>query len=453
VISIPRIDVERSRPRVPSFYALEIARAVEGTLPSFEALGRRAEIAGAARLGWPAPARAAVAIDAAEHDLAVLGGLLALAPGERAGRAAYLVTVSPTAARSLRMRWARWDRKRWRPQDGMVEPDALPGGGEAVRAILAEHTLDRRPYSATALESFAMCPYKFYLRAILRLEARDVPEPLEQLDPAQRGTLVHTAQFRLLVRLRSESALPVTRQSLPHALEVLDRVLTEVADHYAEELAPAIPRVWDDTLEAVRRDLREWLHRAADDRASDEEEGWTPIRFELAFGIPAGDERDEASRPDPVPLAAGITLRGSIDLVEERGGALRATDHKTGSAWTKTGQRIAGGEKLQPILYALALEAMFPGRTVSGGRLYYCTEKGRYTELEVRLDDDARAAIDVVRKTIDESVRTGFFPAAPTEKACSFCDYASVCGPDERRRSARKEGDRLVRLETLRRMP
>ena len=69
------------------------------------------------------------------------------------------------------------------------------------------------------------------------------------------------------------------------------------------------------------------------------------------------------------------------------------------------------------------------------------------------LDHDGRVAITTVAKAIDEAVRTGFLPPAPTERVCSFCDYASVCGPSERRRSQRKEGDRLVTLDSLRRMP
>ena len=323
----------------------------------------------------------------------------------------------------------------------MVEPD------EGARAILAAHRLDQRAYSATALESFAMCPYRFFLRAIVRLEPREVPEPIEQLDPAQRGTLVHAAQYRTLVRLREEGRLPVRPEGLAEALAILDAELERVARDAAEELAPPIPKVWEDTLDAVRRDLREWLVRAAEDPS------WVPSRFELAFGIPAGEERDVASRPEPVPLSIGVRLRGAIDLVEERDATLRATDHKTGSAWTKPGQRVMGGEKLQPILYALALEALFPDREVWGGRLYYCTEKGRYTEVEVPLDESARAAISKVATTIDTHLRDGFLPPAPTEKACGFCDYAMICGPHERRRTARKEGDRLVQIDSLRRLP
>lgn len=440
VVSIPRIDVDRARPRVASFYALEIARAIDGKIPSFEALARRADQSGGARLGWPAPADPQLAIDAAEHDLAVLERLHALGSRDRAGRAAYLTTVSPIAVRALRMRYARWDKKRWRPQDGMVEvPDS-------VRAVLADHTMDRRAFSATALETFSQCPYKFYLRAILRLEPREVREPLEQLDPAQRGSLMHQVQFRLLTLLREEGALPVVEGSLPRALERLDEIVAEVAREAAEELVPAIVRVFEDAMESLRRDARRWLEHSARDPS------WVPQRFELAFGIPS-EERDEASVAAPLPLSIGMTLRGAIDLVEEREGELRATDHKTGGAWTKPGQRVLGGEKLQPILYALALESLFKAHRVWGGRLFYCTEKGRFSEVLVPLDEESRSLITKVITTIDESIRTGFLPPAPTEKACSFCDYVSVCGPHERRRSTRKEGDRLVKLDSLRRMP
>ena len=73
--SYPRLDVDQARPRVPSFYALEVVRAAEGRLPDFAALTRRAESATTARLGWSAPADPSEAIDDAEYDLAILGRL------------------------------------------------------------------------------------------------------------------------------------------------------------------------------------------------------------------------------------------------------------------------------------------------------------------------------------------------------------------------------------------
>ena len=76
VLSYPRMDMEKSRPRVPSFYGLEAMRAAIGTLPSFDELAKRAQAATATRAGWPAPAKAEDAIDAAEYDLALLDRLL-----------------------------------------------------------------------------------------------------------------------------------------------------------------------------------------------------------------------------------------------------------------------------------------------------------------------------------------------------------------------------------------
>jgi ATP-dependent helicase/nuclease subunit B len=150
-LSYPRVDVEKARPRVPSFYALEVLKAAEGRLPGLDALTRGAEEAAAARLGWPAPADPRAAIDEAEYDLALLGPLLDADPETTAGTASYLLQANPHLARALRARGRRWLR-RWTPADGLVDPDDL------ARAVLARHQLTMRPYSPTALQHFAACP-------------------------------------------------------------------------------------------------------------------------------------------------------------------------------------------------------------------------------------------------------------------------------------------------------
>jgi hypothetical protein len=123
--SYPRLDLNTARPRVPSFYALEAMRAAEGSLPDFAELARRAETATTARLGWPAPADPADAIDNAEHDLAILDRL-ATESGETAGAARYLVTANPYLARALRTRYQRW-RRAWTTADGLLwMPRRLP---------------------------------------------------------------------------------------------------------------------------------------------------------------------------------------------------------------------------------------------------------------------------------------------------------------------------------------
>ncbi len=442
-LSYPRIDVQQSRPRVPSFYGLEALRAAEGKLPGFDELGTRAESSSSGRLGWPAPELATQAIDEAEYDLALLGRLLDADPATTAGTAHYLLESNPYLARALRGRSRKW-LIRWTPYDGLVDADQT-----AIEA-LAQHQLSARSYSPTALQNFAACPYRFLLQAVHRLQTREEPAALEVIDPLTRGSLFHKVQYEVLTLLRAARELPVTRKNVERAIEAVNDVLHRVASEYEDELWPAIPKVWEDGINAIGADLREWLRRQAD-----AEDGWVPHKFELSFGLADRNrkEQDPASVPEPVPVAGDLRVRGSIDLVERHvSGKLRATDHKTGKARAKDGVVIGGGQHLQPVLYALACEKVLDG-PVESGRLYYCTAAGNYEERVVMLDDFARGYAGIMVETVGHALTEGFLPAAPDRDACVWCDYLAVCGPHEERRVKVKPQDRLVRLKTLRELP
>ncbi|MBS2014168.1 MAG: PD-(D/E)XK nuclease family protein [Deltaproteobacteria bacterium] len=439
VLSYPRLDVEQARPRTPSFYGLEVLRVVEGKLGDFEHLAARAARKADARIGWPAPATPASAIDEAEYDLALLRSILEKREEDAVGEAHYLLNANPHLARALRFRGRRW-LKSWKAADGIVDPP-----GEALAAI-REHMLDKRSYSPTALQNFAACPYRFYLSAVLKLAPREELAPIEDLDPLTRGSLTHEVMYELLTRLHAKELLPVTRPRLEEARAILEDVLGAVAARERDRLSPAIDRVWDDAIAGIAADLREWLRRMT------EEPDWTPAHFELSFGLKEPRAQDAMSKDDAVTIEAGIQLRGSIDLVEKNdAGRLRATDYKTGKVRAKKGDVIAKGEILQPVFYALVLERLFTGGKVDGGRLYYCTTAGDFTKIDIPLDDQARAAARVVAKTVGDAVAVGFLPTAPAKDACRYCDYRPVCGPYEEIRTKRKPADRLKDLVALRR--
>jgi ATP-dependent helicase/DNAse subunit B len=438
VLSYPRVDVDRARPRVPSFYVLEAVRAIEGVLPTFDALEERAAERSEARLGWPAPTDPRRAIDDAEYDLATLTDLFDANDERARGAARYLIDVNPHLARALRFRAERWATRPWKPTDGFVSPNA------PARAALARHLRDRRAYSPTALEAYAACPYRFFLRALVGLSPLPEASAIEEVDPRTRGEIVHEAQFEILRALQSEGLLPVTRDTRPRALDVLARAFEDVRDRAHDELAPAIVRTFEDAMLEIAGDLREWLRRMA------EHPEWLPLHFELAFGLSDRQGRDRASTTEDVPLDAGIRLRGSIDLVEARDGRIRATDYKTGAAPEDPGV-ISGGRSLQALFYALALEKLFPERAVTSGRLFYCTSRGAFAEHEVPLDRSTKSVAGFVVNTVMGAVESGFLPAAPLEGECGRCDYLPICGPHELRRSRRKDPEKLGPLVALRR--
>ena len=442
IVSYPRMDVAQSRARVPSFYALEVVRAAEGRLPSLREFRDRAASAASSRLDWPAPADPRVAIDDAEYDLASLQASLKLSGPAATGSARYLMQTNAALARSLRARGRRW-RNRWTVADGIVDPDP------PTLQALEPHRLARRGYSPSSLQHFAACPYRFALHAMFQFRPREEPVRLQQMDPLTRGALFHSTQFELFRALAGAGWLPVTPQRLPRALDLADQTLDRVAAQYEDDLAPAIPRVWKSEIENIRTDLRGWLQQVAARQPE-----WIPEHFEFSFGLSPGPHRDRASTPREAVIFDGIRLRGSIDLIERhsKSGALRVTDHKTGKTPKDRPQYVGRAAILQPLLYAQAAETLL-GESVESGRLFYCTQRGDFSAVDIPLQDESRARLRRVLETIDRSVENGFLPAAPQAGACGLCDYSAVCGPYEEIRVKGKQRDRLDPLIEIRALP
>jgi hypothetical protein len=446
-VSFPRIEINESRPRVPSFYVLDVVRAMEGAIPASSAVAARASRAGGATLAWPAPRDAATAIDDFEHDLSTMGALLASDAPQVKGRARYLYELSPELQRSLTTRWLRWHRRQWEPADGLVR--VQPG---TTAPALATQRLGARPYSLTALQRFASCPYQFLIAAIYRLAPLEAPAPLQRIDPLTRGDLFHRIQALALRRMQQHGLLPLTDASLATAQKMLEWAVTEVDKEAYDTLAPAIDRVWRDEITAMTRDLKIWLEHLAV-----EGQEWTPERFEFAFGLDDTAGRDPSSAAQPAVVDGRFRLRGSIDLVERHRQTrlLRVTDHKTGRNRTTRGQTVVqGGKVLQPVLYGLALEALEPREKVFSGRLFFCTSAGNFDSYEIplALGDSARRGLEVL-EIIDRSIEQGLLAARPDRDACSYCDFQIVCGRQEERRTRRKDPATFADLDALRKLP
>jgi ATP-dependent helicase/nuclease subunit B len=439
-MSYPRLDVVEARPRVPSFYALDVLRGATGRIPHHDTLAEWAAAAADAGLAWPAPGEADQAIDDQEHDLAVLRRLLDAAdPARVRGHAQYMLHLNPALRRAVTERWARAERK-WSHFDGLIRV------AHGTRDALAKQRLGRRPYSLSALQKYSTCPYQFLLSAILRLEPATQPQPLQRMDPLTRGSLFHKIQTTFFRALEQRGELPVTPDNIDGALAVLDRVITTVSETWREQLVPAIDRVWNDEVAGLARDLRAWLRGVAADGTQ-----WTPTYFEYAFGLAVDDERDPRSVTDPVRIAEHFVLRGSVDLVETHRttGNLRVTDHKTGRNRSSPGMVIGGGAVLQPVLYSMAVEQM-TGRPVHESRLSYCTAAGGFTVFPIAVDADNRRLGVEALEIIDRAIELGSLAAAPAEGACGWCDFRPVCGPNEEQRTSRKPTDRLRDLFELR---
>lgn len=442
-LSYPRVEIAEARARVPSFYALDVARAVTGSIPSPISMERSARAMTKARLPWPAPEDPALAIDAAEHDLAILLPHLRSEPSTAEGRAQYLLSLNDALGRSLRSRELRWTTEAWTTADGLLRP------GKDVRTLLLPFSLKTRAYSASSLQGYARCPYRFFLDAIQKLRPRQTIEPVERLDPMTRGTLVHAIYAGIGAELRRSNMLPLTEDRFDAARKVADRTIDAIAATYHDRLAPAIERVWRDQVEVIRADSSHWLRGIIADAAS-----WTPRYFELSFGLTPIDDAEPGSIAEPVTLPEGWVLHGSIDLIEEHRTAarLRVTDYKTGRDNAPATLVVGKGETLQPLIYARVAEALL-GTAVAETRLFYATTRGGFASRFVTLNAATRSRLDAVLAEIDDAVLTPRLLPIPREDGCSGCDFLAVCGPYEEERARQHKNQEIAsHVDTIRGM-
>ncbi len=88
-----------------------------------------------------------------------------------------------------------------------MEPDFTRFDGNVgvgrVSPFIAE-----APMSATRLEAYAKCPRRFLYDRVLQVSKRTLPEEIWQMEPTERGTLVHAIlEEYLLERLAGVAAI------------------------------------------------------------------------------------------------------------------------------------------------------------------------------------------------------------------------------------------------------
>lgn len=155
--------------------------------------------------------------------------------------------------------------------------------------------------SVTALRAWLECPFRFYLRHVLGMEAIDPSK--NELDAFDFGTLCHTA----LEAMAKEAALRDCTD--PQVLREFLLNQFDLAAHRMFGRRHTLPLVIQ--LESARQRLG----RVAAIRAEDREAGWVVEQVEKPFSLDLG----------------GLEVRGKIDRIDrnERTGAYRVLDYKT----------------------------------------------------------------------------------------------------------------------------
>ena len=157
--------------------------------------------------------------------------------------------------------------------------------------------------SPTAIRAYLACPYRFYLRHVLRMETQDF-EQREQ-DARGFGSLVHRVleEFGNDKKIRDSTSADAIFKFL--VAELKRQVKQDFGSH------PPLP------LRVQQQIIERRFHHVAAVQAHECEEGWKIVEAEKVF-----DETLD-----------GMLIRGCIDRVEQNRdtGAVRVLDYKTSS--------------------------------------------------------------------------------------------------------------------------
>lgn len=280
---------------------------------------------------------------------------------------------------------------------------------------LQEKYSPNSPMSASRLETYATCPFYFYVQQVLGLEPKEPPEL--GLDARQVGSMLHRILELVYAHAGEDADL---EQLLASLLEYANQVFKIAPQKFGFRPSPLWKVEQTQFLEMLTTTI-EALEVSSQD--------WTPISTEAKFGI--------ADTP-PLVIDLGetsITLRGLIDRVDRNSsGELRVIDYKTGGSHLSKPD-FDQGRRLQLPIYGLAAQkALDLGEVVEG--FYWAIKDAKASSIKLsgcktENAEGFEAALEVMTGhliRILSGIHSGNFPPQPPRGGCpNFCPAARWC--------------------------
>ncbi|MBK6765214.1 MAG: PD-(D/E)XK nuclease family protein [bacterium] len=314
--------------------------------------------------------------------------------------------ANPQFMRAVEMERARFAASTFGAYDGvLMAPD--------VRAAVAERYGPHSTLSATSLEEYWKCPFRY---AVLRELEAYAPQSVTELDPIpghERGTLLHNI-LQKYHEGRPDDPIAATHYTWERLVEITDREFRKfVAQHNVGTRY---------TADRLRESLRDVLRTYYDEQIKPSG-AWYTRRVEADFGRGNGDF------PEPLELTSEdelLRLRGRIDRWDEDSAhsKIRITDYKS-SKVTKDKSR-SGMRRLQIALYHAFAAQRMPGASIQSEYLHLHNTSVIAQQIAIGNEAAIQAAFDL---TAD--LRRGIFVPDPDDDdpaACKYCQAKLACG-------------------------
>jgi ATP-dependent helicase/DNAse subunit B len=314
-----------------------------------------------------------------------------------------------------------------------------------------------RQFSATHLEQYGQCPFRFFIERVLQVEALDAIE--FATDHGERGSLIHSAFAELHqhdLDGGEPPAVPPKGEELARRFaEIITRRISEHphADRLREALAEVEITLLTEWGEEYGRQWDKYIERCRSTFSVIPQ----PVLFEKPFGATTGDGEGERTSGDGddgmVCVGIGeqqVRLGGRIDRIDRGEVAGQrvfcVVDYKSGSKKKLSRNDVALGTNLQLPLYVLAVlerELAGPGAAVAQAAFWYLKDGGFTPGLQAKGRRGSKSGLDLLgaeewaaaRQDLERIIprivlgmRQGEFPVFNRDEHCqSLCPHRLSC--------------------------
>ena len=266
-------------------------------------------------------------------------------------------------------------------------------------------------FSATELEGFMTCPYRWFIEKQLKIKELQEPVTMKAPDALMKGSILHEVLFLYMSQFH-EGTLDRSK---------IKNILEDVIKNKVEETG-SIPSLFVDQLQ-------EEMSEMIDNFLAHEEMyvngSRTPLYFEFSFGT----QHRKNDFDDPVLLNIGkrtFKISGAIDRIDRIDDSVVILDYKGAGASNYKEVNYNGGKSLQPALYAEAFQTLMRDRLgikiVQSG---YLPLRNNSDEYLLHHDDDRKSKLEQIIDFVFLTMEKGFFF---TTGDCTYCSYGNLCG-------------------------
>lgn len=299
-------------------------------------------------------------------------------------------------------------------------------------AAVAEALGPTKVWSASQLNDYGLCAFRYFAGRLLQLGAQE--EPDDGMTFVHVGSMNHEILEHTYKQIRA-LGLTIRPDNTEMAVSILRDVAREVLRDAPRRLGFQPSALWEQEKAVLLRKLDAFVRHDFSDASAIRRFGGGE-RTVYAVEVTFGDDGRDFMTLDLSGDAGPMRVRGKIDRIDRVGDSAVVIDYKTGS--TKIGrEELLAGRNFQMMLYLLAAETLLARdpdgpATVAGGAFWHIGSRELIGTLE--LDDAGREAMSAGMEHLARYLllaRGGDFTTEANKledgKCSRYCEFSTLC--------------------------